>query len=78
MEFSRQEYWSGLAFCTLGDLPDLKIEPVSLMSPALAGKFFTTAPRTKLKYVVLSKNSLASYLFCNQVLSLIATPTVLF
>jgi len=78
MEFSRQEYWSGLASPTLGDLPDLRIEPVSLMPPALAGKFFTTASPNKLKYVVLSKNSLASYLFCNQVLSLTATPTVLF
>ena len=26
-----------------GDLPDLGMEPVSLMSPALAGKFFTTS-----------------------------------
>ena len=34
MEFSRQEYWSGLAFPSQGDLPDPKIEPVS---PALAG-----------------------------------------
>ena len=26
-----------------GDLPDPGIEPVSLMSPALAGRFFTTS-----------------------------------
>ena len=25
--FSRQEYWSGLPFPSLGDLPDLGIEP---------------------------------------------------
>ena len=29
MEFSRQEYWSGLPFPTPGDLPDLGIEPRS-------------------------------------------------
>ena len=27
----------------LGDLPDPGIEPVSLMSPTLAGEFFTTS-----------------------------------
>ena len=36
MEFSRQEYWSGLPFPTPGDLPDPGIEPTSLESPALA------------------------------------------
>ena len=71
--FSRQEYWSGLPFPSLGDLPDpgieprspalqpdalrtlewvaisssrhlpnLGVKPRSLMSPALAGGFFTT------------------------------------
>ena len=40
-EFSRQEYWRGLPFPPLGDLPDPGIEPLSL---ALAGGFFTTAP----------------------------------
>ena len=39
MEFSRQEYWSGLPFPSLGDLSDPGMEH---MSPALAGKFFTT------------------------------------
>ena len=43
MGFSRQEYWSGLLFPSLGDLPDPGIEPVSLISPALAGGFFTTS-----------------------------------
>ena len=42
MGFSRQEYWSGLPFPSPGDLPDPGIEPASLMSPALAGGFFTT------------------------------------
>ena len=41
MGFSRQEYWSGLLCPSLGDLPDPGIELTSLMSPALAGWFFT-------------------------------------
>ena len=43
MEFSRQEYWSGLPFPSPGHLPNPGIKPVSLMSPALAGGFFTTS-----------------------------------
>ena len=41
MGFSRQEYWSGLPFPSLGDLPDSGIKPASLVAPALAGRFFT-------------------------------------
>ena len=40
MEFSRQEYWSGVPFPTPRDLSDPGIEPVST---ALAGGFFTTS-----------------------------------
>ena len=40
--FSSQKYWNGLPFPIPGDLPDPKIEPTSLMSPALADRFFTT------------------------------------
>ena len=47
MEFSRQEYWSGLSFSSPGDLPDPGIESVSLVSLALAGRFFTTVPPEK-------------------------------
>ena len=43
MGFSRQGYWSELPFPSPGDLPDPGIEPASLMSPALAGRFFTTS-----------------------------------
>ena len=43
MEFSRQEYGSGLACLPPGDLPNLGTEPASLMSPELAGRFFTTS-----------------------------------
>ena len=39
MGFSRQEYWSGLACPPPGDLLDPGIEPVSLTSIALAGRF---------------------------------------
>ena len=47
MRFSRQEYWSGLPFPSPRDLPHSGIKPVSLMSPALAGGFFTTEPPGK-------------------------------
>ena len=47
MAFSRQEYWSGLPFPSPGDLSYPGIEPVSLVPPALAGRFFTTVPREK-------------------------------
>ena len=43
MDFSRQEYWSGLPRPSPGDLPDPGIKPSSLMSPALAGRCFTTS-----------------------------------
>ena len=42
MGFSRQECWSGLPFPSPGNLPNLGIESVSLMSPALASGFFNT------------------------------------
>ena len=40
MEFSRQEYWSGLPFPPPGDLPNVGIKPTS---PTLAGGLFTSA-----------------------------------
>ena len=51
MGFSRQEYWTGLPFASPGDLPDPGIEPMSLVSPALADRFFTSAPSGKLELV---------------------------
>ena len=45
--FSRQEYQSGVSFPSPGDLPHPEIEPGSLASPALAGRFFTTLPPGK-------------------------------
>ena len=43
MGFSRQEYWSELPCPSPGDLPDPRMEPESLMPPALAGGFFATS-----------------------------------
>ena len=47
MGFSRKEYWSGWPYPPPGDLPDPRIKPTSLMSPALAGGFFPTRPHGK-------------------------------
>ena len=55
MQFSRQEHWSGLPFPFPGDLPDPRIEPES---PALAGRFFTTAPPGKPAITTQFNNSL--------------------
>ena len=44
MRFPSQEQWSRLPFSSLGDIPDLEIEP---MSSALAGRFFTPKPLGK-------------------------------
>ena len=41
--FSRQEYWSGVPCPPLGDFPNPGIEPMSFMSPALAGGSFTAS-----------------------------------
>ena len=46
MGFSRQEYWSGLPFPPLGDLPDPGSEIASLVAP-VSGRFFTTEPPGK-------------------------------
>ena len=44
MEFSRQAYRGGLPFPTPGDLPNPGIDSMSPESPAMASRFFTTAP----------------------------------
>ena len=51
MRFSRQEYWSGLPCLPPGNLPDPGIKLTSLVSPALAGRFFTTKPSGKPLYL---------------------------
>ena len=47
MEFSRLEYWNEFPCPPPEDLPDPGIEPTSLTSPALAGKFFITSATWK-------------------------------
>ena len=42
MGLPRQEYWSGLPCPPQGDLCNPGIEPVCLISPGLADRFFTT------------------------------------
>ena len=54
MEFSRQEYWSGLPCFSPGDLPNPEIKPTSLVSPALTVGFFpTSAPREAIVVIYL-------------------------
>ena len=53
MEFSRQEYWSGLPFPSSGDLPHPGIEP---MSPALQADSLLSAPPGKHKLAAVNKN----------------------
>ena len=45
-------YWSGLPFPPPGDLPDPGIKPSSLLSPALAGGFFTTSATWEAKILL--------------------------
>ena len=84
MKFSRQEYWSGLSFPSLADLHDPGIELLSLMSPALAGQFFTSRPPARplvsfnleqflsfsLYFTVLIFLRVKGQLFCRMLLSL--------
>ena len=49
MEFSRQEYCSGLSFPPPEDLPNPGVEPES---PALAGRFFIISATWKMVNVV--------------------------
>ena len=47
---SRQAYWYRVPFPTPGNLPDPRIKPASLVSPALTGRFFTTSPTWEALY----------------------------
>ena len=53
IEFPRQEYWRGLPFPSLGNLPDPGIQPMSPASPALVGGFFTTELPGKPRFVCI-------------------------
>ena len=62
VELSRQEYWSGLPCHPPGDLPDPGIEPVSLMSPTLVGKFFTTSTTNSGQLFVAAKKAVPGWI----------------
>ena len=56
MGFPKQEYWTGVLVPTPGDLSDTVIKLRSLVSPALAGGFFTTAPPGKPLHMIYSES----------------------
>ena len=60
MGFPRQEYWSGLHFPSLGDLPHQGAKPAS---PALAGGFFISEPLESPKMLNYIYIFLRSYSF---------------
>ena len=60
MGFSREEYWSGLLCPPLGDLPDPGFEHAALVSPALAGVFFTSSTTI----IVINISHEYSYMLC--------------
>ena len=62
MGFSRQEYSRGLPCSPPGHLPDTGIKPVSLMSPALAGGFFTTSATWEAHYLLLVTSKLYTHI----------------
>ena len=70
MGFSKQEYWSGLPCPPPGDLSDSGIEPTSLVSLALAGRFFTTAPAFSMCYLnhhnILATNTQSDFKETNE------------
>ena len=55
MGFSQQEYWSGLPFLPPGNFPNPANESVSLLSLALAGRFFITEPPKWRKIVLFHR-----------------------
>ena len=58
VEFSRREYWSGLPSPPPEDRPDPGMRLTSLVSPALAGRFFITSTTGEAlaicKYITIS------------------------
>ena len=76
MGFSRQEFWSGFPCPPPGDLPNPGTEPMSLISPALAGRFFTISTTYELeilkgiyiyKYIYIALSSF--FFFCKHLLA---------
>ena len=61
MGFPRQEHWSGVPCPPPGHLPGSESEPMSIVSPALAGRFLTTLPPEKLFVQGISSNKSNNY-----------------
>ena len=57
MRFSRREYWSRLPFPPPEELHDPRIEHAFLVSPALAGRFFTTSATSKALEAIVTTSS---------------------
>ena len=68
VEFSRQEYWSGLPFPPPGGLLNPVTEFKSLGTPTLAGRFITTAPPGKpnIRYICLNVANIYIYMLYTQ------------
>ena len=70
MEFSNQEYWSGLPFPPPRALPDPWIKSASPVALALAGGFLTTEPPGKphlllnFKLITVGKRTLETEASC--------------
>ena len=75
--FSTQEHWSGLPCPPPGDLPDSGIEPESLRSPALTGRFFTTSTTWEAQIIKVYQIIKANALTCQAPLTQVLCYTVL-
>ena len=67
LDFSRQEYWSGLPFTPPGYLPHPRIKLPSPGAPALAGGFFTTEPPGKPKGANYLAEKIANWMILRMV-----------
>ena len=56
----QQEYWSGLPGPPPEDLPDPGIDPGSLMSPTVAGRFFTTSTTWEAYFIIIASSEALS------------------
>ena len=73
MGFSRQEYWSGLPFPSLGDLPNPAIEPGS---PALQADSLPAEPGEKLHLLLVDFKKTMFYLLLEYGWTSLVTQTV--
>ena len=62
--FSRQEYWSGSLCPPTGHLPNPRTQPQSLMSPALAGRFFATSTTWEVQTKLIDTENTLLVMWC--------------